>query len=414
MNNELSDLIEPLDAATSEADLCEQLRTAHDRQVPVYPVGGGLGLNFGRAPRAAGWGIPTSGLNQIVDYPAADMTITVGSGITIAELQDALREFNQQLPLDIPFADQATLGGVLATNCYGHRRFGYGTARDYVIGIRAVDGRGSTFSGGGRVVKNVAGYDFCKLLVGSVGILGVISQVTLKLKPIPPVRRATIVPIFSTEKAESILAGLVHSETQPIAVSWLAGPTWSEFVGEQSWSDGSAGHLFILFEGTPTEVDWSQQQLVSELTAHVASEQTSVVEAEALMNVERKLTEFGANRERALIVQASVLPGRVSHFIEQTVAANDRVSLLSHAGNGIVLLEFEDYPEEGVGVLINQQLRPWANQSGGNVCVIHNRDYLEATTRTSWGTPSGPIEIMKRIKTQFDPHGILNRDRFIV
>ena len=94
------------------------------------------------------------------------MTITVGAGITLEKLRQILAAESQELPLDIPQADQATIGGCIAANISGFRRLGSGTLRDYVIGIEAVDGRGAIYHGGGRVVKNVAGYDFCRLLIG--------------------------------------------------------------------------------------------------------------------------------------------------------------------------------------------------------------------------------------------------------
>src|SRR6185369_14097741 len=104
-------------------------------------------------------------------------------GITMQALAELLAKERQRLPIDVPQAEQATIGGVIATNWNGPRRFGEGTVRDYVIGISAVDGRGQPFKGGGRVVKNVAGYDFCKLLTGSLGTLGIITQLSLKVKP---------------------------------------------------------------------------------------------------------------------------------------------------------------------------------------------------------------------------------------
>src|SRR5690606_32325083 len=119
-------------------------------------------------------------LNRVIDYPARDMTITVEAGITWEQLEAELAKEGQWLPVDVARAEAATVGGAIACNTSGPRRFGYGTLRDYVIGIHAVDGQGMQFKGGGRVVKNVAGYDFCKLLTGSFGTLAVITQVTLK------------------------------------------------------------------------------------------------------------------------------------------------------------------------------------------------------------------------------------------
>src|SRR4029079_12976461 len=135
------------------------------------------------APPAEAPTLNLSSLAKIVDYTPRDMTILVEAGVRMADLAATLAAERQQLPIDVPRAADATIGGVIATNWCGPRRYGHGTIRDYVIGIHAVDGRGVAFKGGGRVVKNVAGYDFCKLLTGSLGTLGVITQVALKVKP---------------------------------------------------------------------------------------------------------------------------------------------------------------------------------------------------------------------------------------
>ena len=174
----ITETIEPADPL----ELAATVQSCYDDDVAVYAIGGGTSLALGLPATKPGKGVALSKLNRVVDYPARDMTITVEAGITMKSLADQLATERQRLPIDVPNSQQATIGGVIATNFNGPRRYGQGTIRDYVIGISAVDGRGITFKGGGRVVKNVAGYDFCKLLTGSLGTLGVIHQVTLKLK----------------------------------------------------------------------------------------------------------------------------------------------------------------------------------------------------------------------------------------
>src|SRR5262245_38483222 len=142
-------------------------------------------LDLGLPPSRSGLGIDLTALDRVIDYPARDMTITLEAGITLARLQALLAKEGQRLPVDVPRPEQATLGGALATNTSGPRRFGFGTWRDYVIGITTINDQGQETKAGGRVVKNVAGYDLCKLHIGALGTLGIISQVTLKLRPLP-------------------------------------------------------------------------------------------------------------------------------------------------------------------------------------------------------------------------------------
>src|SRR5262249_22812669 len=151
----------------------------------IYPLGGRTMLDLGLPPTRPGLAIDLRRFDAVIDYPARDMTVTVQAGLTVAKLQALLAAENQRLPIDVPHAEQATLGGALAANVSGPRRYGFGTLRDYVIGISVVNDEGQEVKAGGRVVKNVAGYDLCKLYVGSLGTLGIITQVTLKLRPQP-------------------------------------------------------------------------------------------------------------------------------------------------------------------------------------------------------------------------------------
>ena len=150
-------------------------------------------------PRRPGVAIDTTGISQLIDYPFADMTITVEAGLTLAGLRRVLAEQNQRVLVDAPRADRATLGGIYATNTSGPRRFSAGRPRDQIIGVSFVTSDGVVVKGGGRVVKNVAGYDFPKLLTGSMGTLGIITQMTLKVRPIPEARRTRLGPVLEPQ-----------------------------------------------------------------------------------------------------------------------------------------------------------------------------------------------------------------------
>src|SRR5262249_44306269 len=172
----------------SVAEVGECVRGASQEGKVVYPLGGRTMLSLGLPPTRPGYGIDLQALSAVIDYPVRDMTITVQAGIPIAELQRLLAAENQRLPVDVPHAERATLGGALAVNASGPRRYGFGTFRDYVLGISTINDEGQETRAGGRVVKNVAGYDLCKLHIGALGTLGIISQVTLKVRPLPEAR----------------------------------------------------------------------------------------------------------------------------------------------------------------------------------------------------------------------------------
>src|SRR6266852_7439154 len=209
----------PLSAAQprSAAELCDLVRRAAAEGSAIYPLGGRTMLNFGLPPSKPGIAVDLSHLHQVLDFPARDMTITVQAGITIRRLQEITAAENLRLPIDVPLADRATLGGAIATNTSGPRRYGFGTLRDYVIGISVINDEGQETKAGGRVVKNVAGYDLCKLHVGALGTLGVISQVTLKLKPLP--EHQTLIGVRCEENLATLLNRLHETRTRPVALT---------------------------------------------------------------------------------------------------------------------------------------------------------------------------------------------------
>ena len=399
---------------TSAVDVCDIIRSARESDVPVYPQGGATSLDYGCAAREAGIELQLAGLDKVIDYPAADMTITVESGITMKQLASVLSEHGQQLPLDVPRSDVATLGGVLATDFCGARRYGYGTARDYVIGIQAVDGRGEMFAGGGRVVKNVAGYDFCKMLVGSLGSLAVMTEVTLKLLPLRTTCAAVVVAPTDETQVESILSGLVHSETEPVAIEWIIGSAWHEIAAEQAWPSGDqAGWLVLCFEGTEPEVVWMSSRMSTELDSvdcHLP--RCTVTANDDYRRLMNELSEFPADPASPVVVKAGVRPSQTATMVDRLRALASGVSIQAHAGSGIIRARLDEAPAEGIASAVIRHLHPLVSNHEGHVVLLRNQDDV-MTRQSVWGTLSGPRDIMARIKNQFDPDDILNRGRFV-
>jgi glycolate oxidase FAD binding subunit len=395
-------------APETEAALVEAVRQAYADSTPVYPIGGGTSLDYGVPPRQSGIGVSLTGLNRVIDYPARDMTITVEAGITMARLAQTLAAEGQRLPIDTPQAEQATLGGVIATNFSGPRRYGLGTIRDYVIGIAAVDGRGILFHGGGRVVKNVAGYDFCKLLTGSLGTLGVISQVTLKVRPRPEASALIACGLAEVERAEPLLAALVTSRTAPTAIELLAGPAWDDDVAFEPGTHAPL-RLVVGFEGTRVEVAWQVGQLQDEWRA-LGVTASQVVASEQTPGLWNGLTEFPAG-PAPLVLKVSVPPGAVTAYVQRVMAIDPACSIQAHAGNGIVIARFAKFTTADVSRIVIGALRPAAVSAGGHAVVLSST--LELTHQAVWGSGGGSVRMMKAVKDQFDPRGILNPGRFV-
>lgn len=407
----LTDTVAPADSAA----LAEVVRQAHADGTPLYPIGGGTSLDFGLPPRQSGLGLSLARLDRVVDYPARDMTITVEAGIRIAALADTLATQRQRLPIDVPQSDRATLGGVIATNSCGPLRYGHGTVRDYVIGISAVDGRGMEFKGGGRVVKNVAGYDFCKLLVGSLGTLGVVTQVTLKVKPIPETTALVACRLRDHQQAEQLLAALVASRTAPAAVELLVGPAWREEPALEQVDLGEVrgqfGYLIVALEGTAAEVEWMTATLGDEWRAlDVAAHLLLPKRAESLW---KKLREFSAEPGAALVLKINVPASRTVEMIRLAIEVFPECSIEAHAASGVILLRLPTIPSGGISRLWVGQLQPAAQNAGGSAVILSCSQPSELTRQAVWGGTANAAMLMEAVHRQFDPKNLLNPGRFV-
>jgi glycolate oxidase FAD binding subunit len=399
-------------APADQAELVELVRSAHANETLLYPVGGGTSLDYGLAAKGPGSALSLAGLNRVIDYPARDMTITVEAGIRMSELARLMAAERQRLPIDAPQADEATLGGVIATNWSGPRRYGQGTIRDYVIGIRAVDGRGTEFNAGGRVVKNVAGYDFCKLLTGSMGTLGVISQVTLKVRPTPEGSALMLADVATLDEAERLLERLVHSQTTPTAIELLTGPGWHTHPDLGDATQQRPLRLLVGLEGTSVEVEWMLGQLGGEWRTQ-GIESRAITDAAAVERLWSALTEFPAEPGAALVVKANVVSSQTTAMIGEMLAIDPQASIQAHAGSGIVIARFAEMPAAGLlGVMI-KRLQPKAAAGRGSAIVLSCTDRAELTHQAMWGPTRADAPLMAAVKQQFDPKNLLNRGRFV-
>jgi len=410
----------PISQTLAPADQDEVIAAVADcfaAETAVYPIGGGASLDFGLPAKEEGVGLSLAEMDNVIDFPARDLTISVEAGISMRRLANVLAEENLRLPIDVPKAETATIGGVIATNWNGPRRYGQGTVRDHVIGISAVDGRGKPFKGGGRVVKNVAGYDFCKLLTGSLGTLGVITQVTLRLKPIPQRSALFVARAESCEAAEEYLAALVESETTPVAVELLAGPHWADApaigpVLAEGSSPERACALAVGLEGSEPEVRWMLDTLDREWQAQGVPHSAAVVDDDAAVLWQR-LAEFPQAGESPLALKANMTPSRGTEFVEVARQIDPQCSIQAHAGNGVVIVRFAEFPADGLSRTLVQQLEPIAVKGRGNVVVLSNPSGAEMTHQSVWGGIDAPFALMTDVKRQFDPKNILNPGRFV-
>lgn len=352
-----------------------------------------------------------SPLNRIVDYPARDMTITVEAGLRVDALQATLAKERQRLPIDIAQPERATLGGALATNTSGPRRFGHGTFRDFVIGISAVDAEGRLFKAGGRVVKNVAGYDLCKLLVGSRGTLAVVTQVTLKLRPLPETSAQLWLTIDSFRAIEERLVTLLTSQARPVAIEVL-NPAAAALIVASARCElpTTAPVLCVGVEGSQREVDWQLDVLTQELST-TGLQECRQVRAHAADRIWEALTEFQTCADDPLTFEANLRPSQCMTFAERATELG--VAVQVHAGNGQVIGQLlEESATIDQTLIILNELRALARSAGGNLVVLHC-DSEWKSRMPMCGDPEPSWPLMKQLKIKLDPNGLLNPGRFV-
>jgi len=410
-NNERILPITETAAPTCEAEVVEVLLEANRDKRPVYPIGGGTWLDYGATATRPGIGLSSKGLDRLIDYPVDDMTITVEAGMTVAKLNEHLAAKGQRLPVDVPHGLDATIGGLVATGLSGPRRFAYGTIRDYLIGFRAVDGRGMPFGGGGRVVKNAAGYDMCRLMAGSLGTLAIATQITLQVRPMPETTSMVVCDVADFAAAERLLAGLVHSKTRPVAVELLVGPAWEEHPALGPMLHSSAARLLVGFEGGQAEVDWMVQQLLDEWRDSDAAS-PNVIAADEAEPLWAWMTEFPAQ------LRIATRPSKTVDMVAKLLDWQADCSMQVHAGDGIIkVCHWPLLPERAAEVL-GETVRPAVEADGGRMTVLCCPGNARLTAEDVWGSPQDALAgnataVSRAVKDRFDPANILNPDRYI-
>jgi glycolate oxidase FAD binding subunit len=401
----------PVEQPASVAALGDLVRQAAAAGRALYPLGGGTMLAQGLPPARPGIAVDLRRLDAVIDYPARDMTITVQAGITIAKLQELLASENQRLPVDVPHADRATLGGALATNTSGPRRYGCGTLRDYVIGISVVNDEGHEVKAGGRVVKNVAGYDLCKLHIGALGTLGIITQVTLKLKPRPEAQ-ALLVPRCRADEVAPLLDRLHASRTRSVCIELLNEGAIRALNQQHGTRLPEAPWVVMAgFEDNRDAVSWQVQQLIRELPLN-SERGLDGWTGRTADHLWQALVEFQALPGAGLTFKANLLPRAVAEFCRKTAALPDSVLLQAHAGNGIVLGHAADTLTLPAAAAMLTTVQGAAEAAEGNVVLLRCPPAWKKTLPV-WGKPRGDLALMRRVKQQLDPRGLFNPGRFV-
>jgi glycolate oxidase FAD binding subunit len=405
------DGIAPLCAVLPESvsEISAVLHFANERGLAIVPVGGGTMLDLGNKPERFDVALDLRRLDAIVDYSPDDLVVTAQAGLRVQALNSELVAHGQFLALDPPLAGLATLGGVLASGATGPNRLRYGAARDLVIGLTCVLADGQVVHSGGRVVKNVAGYDMNKLYLGSIGSAGIIVETSFKLHPLPAARAVLSSGFPDCRAAHAAALSIINSFLSPTAVE-LVDPVAARSLGDQR-PDGWL--LIVEVSGLPEAVARKQREIGAILqsaggTPSVAQEQdggSALIEA---------LRDFGRQPESAaaLILRCAVLPSEIPDLLErlEPLLSESRPAIVISPGAGLVR-SYWNSAEPGAAARI-EAIRSAAEGIGGTVtverCSAELKDAIEI-----WGVAGADVALMRDLKAIFDPNATLSPGRFV-
>ena len=362
----------------SAEELAEALASSQRNRQSIHLCGNSTKDRMGGPISPADVRISTAGLNRVLQYEPSDLTISVQAGITYRELSRVLAEHRQMVPLDPPFSDRATVGGIVAANANGPRRRLYGTARDMVIGLTFATLEGKLIRSGGMVVKNVAGLDMGKLMIGSFGTLAAVAVINFRLHPMPAATRTFVREFVRATEAITLREKILKSSLQPAAIDIIK---------------SAAGYdLMIQAGGSAAVLDRYSRELAGARVLEGAEENT-------LWERIRELTpQFLRENENGVVVRISCTLSEVGRVLEALPAP-----ALARAGSGVC---YGYFPQAGD---LRQLEGLYSKRLGKSVVEFAPQNVRE--TAELWPEPGSDFAMMKKVKEMFDPQYLLNRGR---
>jgi len=394
-------------ASTHQLSRCVAAAAASN--LAIVPVGNGAQLGIGSSPRRYDVAMCTRRMARVVSHEAADMTVTVEAGATLDELNVALGSAAQFLPIDPPRSRDVTIGGLIATDATGPLRLGYGKVRDLLIGIRAVLADGTVVKGGGRVVKNVAGYDLMKLLAGSHGSLAIVAEATFKIRPRPEAEGVFLVGVRHIEAAVAAGLQVLNAPVQPAFVEAL-----NENAASAAELPGAA--LIIGCHGSNEEIEAQHGAIESVLGAGRVVKLGATDGADLMARV-RELSTAPGSAGAQIVTPVSRLASTLGQIIHEARERSVDVSLMVHVGNGVALLRC---PMARDKVTAFADFALWLRGEVAAVGGAATFDALPASLKDRidpWSTDralsAAQLSLMRSVKEALDPRGMLSPGCFV-
>jgi glycolate dehydrogenase FAD-binding subunit len=397
------------------------LALADREELAVVPWGGGTTTAMGHSPERLDLILSLARLNRVLEHEPADLTATVQAGITMAALHAQLGRRRQWWPIDPPLPAEATVGGVLATNASGPKRLLYGTARDLLIGITVVHADGAISKAGGKVTKNVTGYDMMKLYIGSLGTLAVIAEATLKLRPLPPIQELVWSTFTSREAASETAQRLLADGLLPNAVE-LANPTITMWLRQTL--DGAEGpdewSLVVGIDGTEPAVIRQRREIQTLSHAGGATAcWTGPDDGRLWQALQSRFRPDVTARMGRVVLRVGTVRTQIGAILDKLTELGSRLNapaeLCARVGNGLV---YGSFPLHAAGeapadliLTLTEMRRDLASERG--YLVVESAPPSFKTQFDCWGDVGPQAEVMAGLKRAFDSRRVLNPGRFV-
>lgn len=396
--------IDPIDLAiypNTQQELADSIELAAKHKLQIIPCGNGSKINWGGLiqSRAGCMAISTARLDRLIEHAVGDLTVTVEAGIRFADLQAMLAKANQFLAIDPAYPATSTLGGIVATASTGSLRQRYGGVRDLLLGISFVRSDGEQVKAGGRVVKNVAGYDLMKLLTGSFGTLGAISQLTFRLYPLPE-NSQTVVLTGAAEMVATAQTKLLSSTFTPAIADLIS-------LGLDREKSEELG-LAVRFDGIEASVTAQSDQLIALGKALNLKGENLTDSASFWQDLQDRCWQ--TNSDRTAICKLGILPSQASEVLGSIAQLHPQIQHYAqiHAASGLGILRLDRAEAHTIG-----QIRDRCAATGGFLSILEAPVEIKQNLDV-WGYTGNSIEVMQRLKQQFDPDNMFSPGRFLV
>lgn len=385
-----------LEPATLEEAAEALARSAAD-QLAVTFVGGGTDLGLGGRPARLDAVIRTGALSRLVDHAPADQVVTAEAGMTLGALREALALHRQWLALDAPFPDRATVGGVVAANAFGPRRARFGAARDLVLGVSIVRADGTAAKGGGRVVKNVAGFDVPRLMVGSLGTLALLTTVTFRVHPLPETGATVLFPGLDPAQVWALASGWRTAQLEPTSAAAIL--------------DSARFDLGVRFEGFQAGVaDQVTRLLELGRKSGMAGQRLGEAEAAGFWRRHDAVREEGSLRVK-FAAPPSRLPAMARSWLAAILGELSPSSAVIYPTLGLAFVSGE--PASPAGLVAGIHDARLAAASAGGWLVVCEAPPIIRGAVDPWGPPPPSIDLMRSLKQRFDPDRRLAPGRLV-